>query len=155
MKKTTIAAAKKAAKKAVKKAAVKKVATKTAAKKAAKKVAVEKVPAKKAVVKKAAAKKAVKKATKKTVKKALPKTRIVANVDVGFGNTLYLRGSASGLSWSSGIPMDCAEGTSWTIDIEGVSTAFEFKVLINDEYWSAGYNEVAEPGVETVISPAF
>lgn len=151
MKKITIAAAKKVAKKAVKKAAVKKAAKKTVVKKAAKKVAVKKVPAKKAAVKKTATKKAAKKA----VKKSLPKTRIVANIDVGFGNSLYLRGSASGLSWSSGIPMDCTDGTAWSIEIEGVSSAFEFKVLINDEYWSAGYNDVAEPGVETVVSPAF
>ncbi|MBD5779077.1 hypothetical protein IEN85_06195 [Pelagicoccus sp. NFK12] len=156
MKKTTIAAAKKAAKKAVKKAAVKKVAAKKApAKKAAKKVAA-KAPAKKAAVvtpaKKAPAKKA---AAKKASKKAAPKTTIVANVDIGFGNTLFLRGSANGLSWSEGIPMDCNSDSSWSIDIAGVTTAFEFKVLINDEYWSAGYNDVAEPGKETVITPAF
>lgn len=156
MKKTTIAAAKKAAKKAVKKAAVKKVAAKKApAKKAAKKVAA-KAPATKAAApapaKKAPAKKA---AAKKPAKKAAPKTTIVANVDIGFGNTLFLRGSANGLSWSEGIPMDCKSDSSWSIDIAGVTTAFEFKVLINDEYWSGGYNDVAEPGVETTITPSF
>lgn len=158
MKKTTIAAAKKAAKKAVKKAAVKKVA----AKKAPAKKAVIEAPAPKAAVKKAAPKKAVAKkavtkkaAAKKTAKKATPKTTIVATVDVGFGNTLYLRGAAPGLSWSEGVPMDCKADSSWSIDIAGVTTAFEFKVLINDEYWSAGYNEVAEPGKETSVSPVF
>ncbi|MBK1878593.1 histone H1-like repetitive region-containing protein [Pelagicoccus mobilis] len=168
MKKTTIAAAKKAAKKAVKKAAVKKVAAKKApAKKVAKKapvkkVAAKKAPAKKAVAKKAAPKKAVAKkaapkkaAAKKTAKKATPKTTIAASVDVGFGNTLYLRGAAPGLSWSEGVPMDCKADSSWSIDIAGVTTAFEFKVLINDEYWSAGYNEVAEPGKKTSVTPVF
>lgn len=160
MKKTTIAAAKKAAKKAVKKAAVKKAAVvktpakkavKTATKKAAtKKVAVKKVPAKKAVKKVAAPKKAVAKKPK-----ALPKTTIVANVDIGFGNALYLRGAASGLSWAEGVPMDCKSDNVWSIDIAGVTTAFEFKVLINDEYWSSGYNEVAEPGSETTVDPVF
>lgn len=167
MKKTTIAAAKKAAKKAVKKAAVKKVTAKKApakkvaakapAKKAAVKAPAKKAPAKKAAVKKAAVKKvAAKKApAKKATKKAAPKTTIVANVDVGFGNTLFLRGSAKGLSWSEGVPMDCKSDSSWSIDIAGVRSSFEFKVLINDEYWSAGYNDVAEAGVETVVSPAF
>ncbi len=153
MKKTTIAAAKKAAKKAVKKAAVKKVAAKKApAKKVAAKAPAEKAVAKKAPAKKAAAKKA---APKKAAKKTVPTTTIVANVDIGFGNTLFLRGSANGLSWSEGVPMDCKTDSSWSIDIAGVSTAFEFKVLINDEYWSAGYNEVAKPGVETVTTPVF
>ncbi|MDQ8185296.1 hypothetical protein [Pelagicoccus sp. SDUM812002] len=152
MKKTTIAAAKKVAKKAVKKAAVKKVAAKKApAKKAAKKVAA--VAPIKEVAKKAAVKKTAPK--KKSAKKAAPKTTIVANVDIGFGNTLYLRGSANGLSWSEGVPMDCKTDASWSIDIAGVTTAFEFKVLINDEYWNAGYNDVAEPGVVTDITPVF
>ncbi len=159
MKKTTIAAAKKAAKKAVKKAAVKKVAaTKAPAKKAAaKKTVAPKAPAKKVAAPKAPAKKAAaaKAPAKKVAKKAAPKTSIVANVDIGFGNTLFLRGSAKGLSWSEGVPMDCKSDSSWSIDIAGVTSAFEFKVLINDEYWSAGYNDVAEPGVETTISPAF
>lgn len=163
MKKTTIAAAKKAAKKAVKKAPVKKaVAKKAPAKKAATKAPAKKAPAKKAVAKKVAPKKAVAKkaapkttTAKKAAKKANPKTTIVANVDVGFGNALYLRGAAPGLSWSEGVPMDCKTDTSWSIDIAGVTTAFEFKVLINDEYWSAGYNEVAEPGKETSVTPVF
>lgn len=154
MKKTTIAAAKKAAKKAVKKAAVKKVAAKKVAapKAVAPKAPAKKVAAAKAPVKKVAAKKAP---AKKVAKKAAPKTSIVANVDIGFGNTLFLRGSAKGLSWSEGVPMDCKSDSSWSIDIAGVTSAFEFKVLINDEYWNAGYNDVAEPGVETTISPAF
>jgi len=157
MKKTTIAAAKKAAKKAVKKAAVKKVAAKKApAKKVVSKAPAKKVAAKKAPAKKAVAKKAAKKAAaKKPAKKATPKTTIVASVDVGFGNTLYLRGAAPGLSWSEGVPMDNKTDTSWSIDIAGVTTAFEFKVLINDEYWSAGYNEVAEPGKKTSVTPVF
>lgn len=171
MKKTTIAAAKKVAKKAVKVAAVKeapakKVAAKAPAKKVAVKAPVKKVapaaPAPKAVepkapVKKAVAKKAApsKAAPKKTAAKAPAKTKIVANVDIGFGNTLFLRGSAPGLSWSQGVPMECNAGSAWTIDIAGVTSAFEFKVLINDEYWSAGYNDTATPGTETTITPAF
>lgn len=144
MKKTTIAAAKKAAKKAVKKTAVKK----TAAKKAA---APAPAPVKKTAVKKTVAKKAAKKA----VKKSVSKTTIVANVDVGFGNTLFLRGDAPGLSWSEGVPMDCESGSSWSIAISGITKAFEFKVLINDSYWSAGYNDTAEPGKTTTIEPQF
>lgn len=154
MKKTTIAAAKKVAKKAVKKAAVKKVAAKKVAapKAPAKKAAAPKAPAKKAAAPKAPAKKT---AAKKTAKKATPKTTIVANVDIGFGNTLFLRGSGNGLSWSEGVPMDCKSDSSWSIDIAGVTSSFEFKVLINDEYWSAGYNDVAEAGTKTTVSPAF
>ncbi len=129
MKKTTTVAAKKTAKKAVKKTAAKKAVVKKTVKKAAKKVA-----------KKAAASK---------------KTTIVANTDVGFGNTLYLRGDGPSLSWDSGVPMDCQNDNSWSITIEGVSKAFEFKLLINDDYWSAGYNFTAKPGKRTSVEPEF
>ncbi|MDQ8204906.1 hypothetical protein [Pelagicoccus sp. SDUM812003] len=155
MKKRSIAAAKKAAKKAVKKAtkttATKAVATKATAKKATTKVAAKKVAAKKAV-KKTAAKKAAPKKT--TASPAASKTAIVAKIDIGFGNTLFLRGDAPGLSWSQGVPMDCS-GDSWTISMAGVTEPFEFKVLINDSFWSAGYNHSAEPGGTTTVFPQF
>lgn len=149
--KSTIAAAKKAAKKAVKKAAVKK----TAVKKTAKKTAAKKAATK--VVTKAPAKKVVKKAAKKTLKKTASanKTTISAGIDVGFGNTLFLRGDAPGLSWSQGVPMDCDENSVWSITISGVKEAFEFKVLINDSYWSSGYNHTAAPGKSIKIEPIF
>lgn len=138
MKNTTLAAAKKVAKKAVKKAAVKKSAAKKVAKKAAPKKAAPRKPA-----------------AKKAAAKSIPKTTIVAHTDIGFGNTLFLRGDAPGLSWSQGVPMDCPSGNSWSISIAGVARPFEFKVLINDAYWNAGYNEVAQPGAETTIVPSF
>ena len=146
MKNRTIAAAKKAAKKAVKK------------------VAAKKAPAKKAAVKKTASKtvkKVAAKAVKKTAKKAaaktpsLPKTTINASVDVGFGNSLYLRGDAPGLSWAQGVPMECDSDSKWSISIAGVVEPFEFKVLINDDYWSAGYNQTAKPGAITEVQPEF
>ena len=153
MKKTTIAAAKKAAKKAVKKTAVKKTVAKTApAKVAAKKAAAPK-PALEKVASKSAAPAAAKKSA--AVAKADTKTTIVANVDIGFGNTLFLRGDAPGLSWSEGVPMDCQNGDSWSIVIAGVSEAFEFKVLINDSFWSSGYNHSATPGSTITIQPQF
>ncbi len=133
MKKTTQAATKKTAAKAVKQAAPEVVAP-----------VVKKVAAKKAVAKKPAAKSA-----------SLPKTTIVATVDVGFGNSLFLRGDAPGLSWSKGVPMDSQSESVWSISIAGVTEAFEFKVLVNDSYWSAGYNLTATPGATIEIAPEF
>jgi len=136
---------KKATKKTAAKKTVKTVAktVKKAAKKAAKKTAAQKAPAKKTPAKKAA-------------KKSTPsKTTIVANVDVGFGNTLYIRGDGPGLSWSKGVPMDCVGDTGWTLSMSGVSSAFEYKVLINDQYWSAGENGAVKPGKTATTVPLF
>ena len=156
------AVAKPAAKKVAKKVAVKKTVTKKAVKTVAKKVAVKKIvakktPAKKVVAKKVAVKKAV--AKKAPVKKATSskasKTVVVANVDVGFGNMLYLRGNAPGLSWKKGVPMDCDSANSWSITMSGVKDAFEFKVLINDIHWAIGGNNLAKPGATNPTDSSF
>ena len=130
-------------------------ATKTAAKKA---------PAKKApteVAKKAAKKTAVKTAAQKKTPAKKPaaskrsKTVIEAKIDIGFGNLLYIRGDAPGLSWRSGIPMDCKGADSWSVSMSDTNSAFEYKVLINDIHWAVGENNIAQPGVTSTTEPSF
>lgn len=149
---------KKAAKKAVKKVATK-VATKPTPTPPAKKAAVKKVAVKKVAETAPPAAKAVKKVAKKITKKAtLPKaplTTIVAKIDVGFGNTLTLRGDSAGLSWDKGIVMGCADSNEWVWSSNTVSTPIEFKVLINDEVWAEGANAMVAPGERVVIEPTF
>jgi len=151
---------KKAAKKAVKKVAVKKTApaaVKSAAASAAPaKKAVKKAPVKKAAAKKTAVKKvAVKKVAKPAAKAVKPLTTIVAKIDVGFGNSLSLRGEGAGLSWEKGIVMGCAASDEWVWSSDSVTAPIEFKVLINDEIWADGANGVVEPGDRIVIEPEF
>lgn len=156
MKKTSNPAAKRAANKAAKKAV-----EKTAETPATKIVTPGKPPAKKAEPKKVPAKKSAASPKQTAGSKptsnvaSTPKTSIIANVDVGFGNSLYLRGDAPGLSWSKGVPMECQSGSSWTMEIAGVSEPFEFKVLINDSFWSSGPNETAKPGETVILEPEF
>ncbi len=124
-------------------------ATKTVAKKA---------PAKKAptkVAKKAAKKTAVKKTAKKPVASKRSKTVIEAKIDIGFGNLLYIRGDAPGLSWKSGVPMDCKGADSWSVSMSDANSAFEYKVLINDIHWAVGENDIAQPGVTSTTEPSF
>ncbi len=149
-------ATKKAAKKAVAKKVAKKSAVKKAVQKAVEKVAAKKPAAKKAPAKKVAAKKApAAKKAKKTASSASSKTVISANVDVGFGNLLYLRGEGPGLSWTKGVPLDCKNDCTWSITMSGVKGTFAYKVLINDIHWSAGGNETAKPGRTNTTSPSF
>lgn len=164
---------KSAAKKAVTKTAAKKAAPaakapakKAPAKKAAAKKAVSKevtpkaTPAQKAVVKKAAAPKAPAKktATKKAPAKkpaASKLTTICAKIDVGFGNTLYLRGSGAGLSWDRGVAMGNTTSDEWKWTTDTAKSSIEFKILINDEIWSAGPNSVVAPGARVDVEPSF
>jgi hypothetical protein len=79
---------------------------------------------------------------------------IEVKIDVGFGNTLYLRGEGLGLSWSQGIPLTCVDGKTWKWTGES-KEQLKFKLLINDQVWSQGENIVATPGQKVEISPAF
>jgi hypothetical protein len=145
----------KPAKKVVKKTATKKVAVKKAA--PARQTPAKKTAVKKAVSKKAPAKKksAVKKApvTKKTTTPA--KTVITAKIDIGFGNTLFLRGDGPDLSWDAGVPMNSVDADTWMVTVAGAKAAVNFKFLVNDLSWSTGEDYVAEPGSERVLTPSF
>lgn len=85
----------------------------------------------------------------------LPKTTIVATVDVGFGNTLYIRGEGPGLTWDEGVPLDCVSATEWKISFTGAQRPVVFKFLLNDETWSTGENGTVEPGSSGAFTPAF
>lgn len=82
-------------------------------------------------------------------------TTIAARVDVGFGNTLFIRGNGPGLNWDSGVPMTCQGGNLWSIDITGATQPFAFKFLINDQTWSTGPDYVVDPGAQLEVTPVF
>jgi hypothetical protein len=79
---------------------------------------------------------------------------IEAKIDVGFGNTLYLRGEGMGLSWAQGVPLTCVDGKTWKWTGE-TKEQLKFKLLLNDQVWSQGEDLVATPGQKVEISPAF
>jgi len=145
-----------------KKTTKKAVAAKTTVKKVAapKKAATKKAPAKKAATKKAPAKKAAtkKKATsavKRTpAKQTAAQTRIIARVDVGFGNALYVRGEGAGLSWEKGTALANVTPYEWTLSCLNKGTVI-FKFLINDELWAEGENITLPAGRESISSPTF
>jgi hypothetical protein len=117
-----------------------------------------------------------KKVSEKPVKKTLPKpveakpvaapavkaapsvattTKIVAQLDIGFGNTLYVRGEGPGLSWEKGVPLDCVADDQWSLALAGARGPVVFKFLINDLTWSVGDDYVVQPGITALLSPAF
>lgn len=85
----------------------------------------------------------------------LPATIITAAVDVGFGNTLYLRGEGPGLSWDIGVPMVCVADDKWSIELPGSGSPVTFKVLVNDTTWSTGPDYMVGSGEDLTIAPTF
>lgn len=128
-----------------------KAAVKPAAKPVVKKPAAKKpvVAAKAAVVAKVPAVKVTK------AKPAAVTTTIVAAVDVGFGNTLTLRGAGPGLSWDSGVTLECVADDRWSITLPESSEPIICKFLLNDETWSVGADYTVLPGSSVVFSPVF
>jgi hypothetical protein len=141
--KKTTSAAKKAPSStaAPKKKAVKKTAAKSAA------APVEKAPA--PAKPKAPAKKAAPAAS------SAKTTMVHAKVNIGWGNTLYIRGEGAGLSWDSGIPMDCKGDDAWSWSSKNVQGRIVFKFLLNDEIWSVGDDLSASAGSTTTCYPSF
>ena len=119
-------------------------AKKPTTKKAVKKVAAKKAPAKKAVAPK----------TKIPTKKVI-KTSILARVDVGFGNQLYIRGTGAGLSWEKGLPLKNVSSYEWAFATTKAKRDVTFKFLINDELWAEGDNVTVAKGATSISSPVF
>jgi hypothetical protein len=83
------------------------------------------------------------------------KVTITAKIDVGFGNTLYIRGDGAGLSWGKGKALACNVGDAWCVVLNGVEKPLAFKFLVNDETWSADPNFEAAPGDTVTVTPVF
>ena len=82
-------------------------------------------------------------------------TVIAAEIDVGLGNHLFLRGTGPGLSWDRGLAMECAGTGLWTLTLKNTTFPLLFKVLINDHDWSAGDDFAAAPGTHVTVVPKF
>jgi hypothetical protein len=82
-------------------------------------------------------------------------TTIVAKVDVGFGNMLFLRGTGPGLSWEKGVEMTNSSADEWTWSTTKASADFVAKVLVNDVVWSNDADATIAAGKKTVIVPSF
>jgi hypothetical protein len=81
-------------------------------------------------------------------------TTIDVKLDVGYGNSLFLRGEGSGLTWEHGVPLSCVDGKTWRWS-QPVTDPITFKVLLNDQVWSAGTDWKVSPGQKIEVAPAF
>lgn len=84
-------------------------------------------------------------------------TKIRVHYNVGYGNTMYLRGNSYPLWWDQGRKMRNVGTDVWEFEIERIPAGqrFEFKPLINDSRWSTGNNFVGTGGQTIDIYPGF
>ena len=82
-------------------------------------------------------------------------TTITANIDIGFGNALYVRGEGAGLSWDRGTLMTCVTDSQWQIALGESARPIVFKFLVNDISWSAGEDYSVAAGGTVSVVPTF
>jgi hypothetical protein len=80
---------------------------------------------------------------------------IVAKVNVGWGNSVYLRGEGGCLNWDMGVPMICSGDDRWVWCCHEDECPRQFKFLRNDLDWAIGDNEVMSGAEITVCNPKF
>ncbi len=91
---------------------------------------------------------------KEVARKAVT-TTIAAKIDVGFGNTITLRGEGPGLSWDAGLLMTNLGSDLWEVQLGESARPFIFKFLVNDLSWSTGPDYVLESGGSVLLKPTF
>ncbi len=95
---------------------------------------------------------AVRKRAERTTKKL---TTVTAKIDVGYGNSLWIRGEGAGLSWEKGQPLVCVDGSTWVWSQPAGAEPVTFKLLLNDQAWSKGDNIQVAAGESAEIQPVF
>ena len=83
------------------------------------------------------------------------RTRIAVHYDVGFNNTLYLRGQGANLSWDRGVALKNMGADLWVWETDVPFSHCEFKVLINDTQYENGDNHHLNFGGNADFTPSF
>ena len=87
----------------------------------------------------------------KTLSKSLC-VRVIA--DIGWGNSLYIRGEGGTLTWDKGILMENLDANHWIWKYQS-DVPLTFKLLINDTQWSDGENYQIKPNETLDLTPTF
>lgn len=84
-------------------------------------------------------------------------TTIRVHYNVGYGNSVSIRGDTNPFSWTQGIAARNTAADVWEFQLERIPAgqSFQFKPLINDTTWSAGNNYVGTGGQTMDIYPTF
>jgi len=81
--------------------------------------------------------------------------KITIRYDVGFPNSITIRGKGGGLSWDKGMNLKNVSRDTWVFEPKGDANNIEFKVLINDQLYETGYNHTLKNGDSIEYTPAF
>jgi hypothetical protein len=82
-------------------------------------------------------------------------TITAANLELGEGNAVFIRGAGAGLKWDVGQRLICVEPETWVWSVGDSKERVQFQLLLNDEVWEKGEPHVLEPGKSMELTPDF
>ena len=82
-------------------------------------------------------------------------TTVIAKIDVGWGNALYVRGHGGSLSWEKGKLLENKGPSEWMVTFHNLQQPMHLKFLINDQVWAQGENIAIQPGKTLICKPVF
>jgi len=91
---------------------------------------------------------------KKHHRSQIQPVKILAQVDVGYGNFLTIYGNWPESNWTVGYKMTNLSKNVWQFLVH-TNSAIEFKVKFNDKFWETGPNQTTNPGNLAAYNPRF
>ncbi|KAF3361513.1 hypothetical protein PHSC3_001888 [Chlamydiales bacterium STE3] len=84
-----------------------------------------------------------------------PTTKVVIKYNVGYSNTLFIRGEGAGLNWEKGTPLQNRAEDEWIWETNEIFPSCQYKVLINDTRYENGENHNLRCGSSSEYTPNF
>lgn len=82
-------------------------------------------------------------------------TKLQIHYNCGFGNFLTIRGQGAGLTWDSGTTLKNIRDDLWSFEPVLPFTQIEFKILLNDQVYETGENNLLKTGQNLDHTPRF
>lgn len=82
-------------------------------------------------------------------------TKVIIKYDVGFNNSVYIRGQGANLNWNKGIQLRNVKADEWVWETDATFHLCEFKALINDKQFEQGENHKITCGASMHYTPKF
>jgi hypothetical protein len=80
---------------------------------------------------------------------------VVAALELGANNAVFIRGRGCGLRWDRGQPLTRLGPRRWVWTADPCEERIEFWLLLDDQVWARGKTSVLDPGCTIEIAPDF
>ena len=84
------------------------------------------------------------------------RTTLEAKIELGLGNSLFIRGEGPGLTWDKGVPLQFVSIGKWRWETNDANGPIKFKLYKNDDVECAALGaQTLDPGHQQELTAAF